>query len=532
MKKIFVDKNEDIASVVEKVIGAPEEGIIIIVPKNSKLRESASNFSLLKREADGAGKNITIESVDDVILSLAQAHELRFSHPLFSGAKSLSDIVPKRKHAGSEAKKGSEKKVKLHVIGGAAKKNEEEEDEEETTEEPQEEYSEDETTEKKKSFLRRPIAKILAAIIILLAVGAVLASTVWSKANISVTLEKKPWSYSGTVKASKATAEINTSSGMIPGQMLTDKKTITKLFLATGRSENIQKATGKITIYNAFNTSPQTLVGTTRFMTPDGKIFRLDKTVTVPGGTMRNGVLQPGSVEANVTADKGGPEYNLSPVERLTIPGFEGTSRYQGFYGSLKDGTSGGALQGKPVVIEADIEKGKAETSEILKTLAKSNITSLFPEDFRVIDGASSIEVTKLTVNRTVDQSGNFAVFGEVQIKTIGFRESDLKEFLRILANRDSSYEEDFKGDPQPVFEKVSPDFAKGELSFTVKMEGDLVSRIKGEELKNSLLGLRVENARTAIATLPGLESGEISLWPIWLRKLPQDQGRITLKFD
>src|SRR3989344_1019537 len=51
MKKIFIDRNEPVASVVEKILSETEKDIVLVVPRNAKLGESVGNFHLLKRES-------------------------------------------------------------------------------------------------------------------------------------------------------------------------------------------------------------------------------------------------------------------------------------------------------------------------------------------------------------------------------------------------------------------------------------------------------------------------------------------------
>ena len=94
MNKIFVTKNEDIASVVEKVLETGDESIVLVIPKASRLLGSLANFHLVKREADSVGKKILIESVDEQILALAKASGLEAVNPFLSGPRRpVSDIV-------------------------------------------------------------------------------------------------------------------------------------------------------------------------------------------------------------------------------------------------------------------------------------------------------------------------------------------------------------------------------------------------------------------------------------------------------
>ena len=100
-------------------------------------------------------------------------------------------------------------------------------------------------------------------------------------------------------------------------------------------------------------------MATTRFVTPDGKLFRLVSSVTVPGAQVTNGQIVPSSIDAPVAADQPGDAYNVGPVNKLTIPGFQGSPKYNAFYGQLASGTSGGFVGTKAVPTAADITSGK-----------------------------------------------------------------------------------------------------------------------------------------------------------------------------
>lgn len=102
-----------------------------------------------------------------------------------------------------------------------------------------------------------------------------------------------------------------------------------------------KKATGKITVYNNYSTTPQRLILNTRFQSPDGRIYRLATSLMVPGKTIMNGKETPGSVDAVVIAEEEGAQYDIGPT-RFTIPGYIGDPRYESMYGvSMEEITTG-----------------------------------------------------------------------------------------------------------------------------------------------------------------------------------------------
>src|SRR3989344_1083263 len=93
-EKITVNKRDEAAEVVEKIIDSQAEEIVLSVPRFSKLTDSLSNFHLIRREADLLKKKIIIESVDDKAIELASLAKLESVNPFFvKSRRQFSDIV-------------------------------------------------------------------------------------------------------------------------------------------------------------------------------------------------------------------------------------------------------------------------------------------------------------------------------------------------------------------------------------------------------------------------------------------------------
>jgi len=55
-ENIYVEINDSVSEVVEKIINSTNEAVILIIPENARISESILNFRLIKREADAANK--------------------------------------------------------------------------------------------------------------------------------------------------------------------------------------------------------------------------------------------------------------------------------------------------------------------------------------------------------------------------------------------------------------------------------------------------------------------------------------------
>ncbi len=558
MKKITIEKEEGVVEVIDRILEGEDEEVTIVVPKGSALSRTVANFHLLKREADAAGKAIIIESVDDTILAFAKQSEIEASHPLWRGVRGtggVSDIIPagtedmelsqeevrlaskKRKRKAEPVKlvvrEEEREKVETEVtLGEKGIENFEEKESRFFSRKSAPEISEDEEGEEAEESRRgrRKIVWGFTAAIALIFI--ILGVVTWSfgHAAIAIGLQKQLWNYTGSFAADKSVSAVSGANGTIPAQVFTSKKNATQLFPASGSATVSLKAQGTLTVYNAYSSAPQDLVATTRFVTPDGKLFRLVSSITVPGASVTNGNIVPSSIDAAVAADQPGTGYNVGPVAKLTIPGFQGSPKYDGFSGALKSGTSGGFTGTKTVPTAADIANAKTKVTAALQANLTSDITTSYPNNFKILDGATNVQITKLTVNTTTDSNGNFSIFGEASLQAIGFDEASFRNYLLSLAQAQQA---------NSVFSAlglsyggVHADFTKGRVNFTLTASGTLEEAFSVDDFKASIAGKSVGAARAAVSAIPGLANGTISVWPMWLWNIPSNPNKITVTAD
>ena len=125
---------------------------------------------------------------------------------------------------------------------------------------------------------------------------------------------------------------------------------------ASGKEEVREKASGKIIVYNDFGPASQRLIKNTRFETPDGDIYRVRNSFTVPGKPDGGR----GSIEVTVYADQAGEAYNLPEGSiRFTIPGLKGDLRFDGFYAKQVGPITGGFVGERAVVDESELRRGR-----------------------------------------------------------------------------------------------------------------------------------------------------------------------------
>ncbi|MBU2028468.1 hypothetical protein KJ761_01080, partial [Patescibacteria group bacterium] len=178
--------------------------------------------------------------------------------------------------------------------------------------------------------------------------GAIILTALYlflPKASVKILTQTKSQSLDVEITANVNSLAIDAGTKVIPAKTLAVSEELIYSFNATGEKSSLsKKAKGAITIYNEYGPQSQPLVATTRFLSQDGKLFRLVKNVVVPGVIKTGTETKPGAIEAEVVADETGESFNIGPAS-FTIPGFKdsGNNKYTKFYAkSFKAMTGGG----------------------------------------------------------------------------------------------------------------------------------------------------------------------------------------------
>jgi hypothetical protein len=520
MKKIFIGKNDDPAFVVENILGEKEKDLIIVLPKSSKLACSVSNFHLIKREADADNKNLVIESVDEEVLALAQAAGIASLNPFLSGKrKSMSDIIAPEISLAKSSPSSFLKKEEVSLKEEVAT-----EDEEDTIVD----FAEKSFNKKTGKFSKKKTYFFIGtlAFIALIWIGL---ENIAPKATIAFTLKKYPFENKNSLSVETDSSEFDSEKSVIGGELFTENKNITLNFTASGSKKIERKAKGKVTIYNAYSSKSQILVASTRFLAPDGKLFRLVDKITVPGAKIEQGKIIPSSIEAEIIADQAGEEYNIGPISRFSIPGFQGSSKYESFYGESKEPATGGFIGVAAFPTDEDKKEAKEKIEQTLKDSLASSLN--IPEDFEIIGGSDSIKIIKIEIKEETNEKGELSVYGEAEKKILAFSKKQFEEFLIKKASEDIGFKVsllDYSLNPQ----EVKIDFEMGKMSFLPSVSGFAKRDFNIDEFKNGIKGKDSSELKAEIISIVGVENARNSFWPFWVTKVPENSEKISVSFE
>lgn len=381
-----------------------------------------------------------------------------------------------------------------------------------------------------------PFKKGLIFAILILVLG--ICYFTLSKAEIEIWPETEVLTLETKLTVDKTVAEPDFSAKVIPGEIFEKEKTVASIFPASGIALKEGKSRGTIKVYNAYSTYSQVLVERTRFVSADGKVFRIPSKITVPGGHYEKGKLVPGEIDIEAVADQPGPEYNIGP-STFSIPGFAGTDRYTKFYAKSFQSMEGGSLEEVPKVTKEDLEE--AEDSLVKQAKKESEFSfrnelqseEISSEFYFLEDSIRTEILEKFSLAQPEDELEEFNFQVKAKSKTLLFKREDLISFakeslLPYLPEGKKLYQESLKIDY--FAETINLD--SGKIILSLKLTAKAYSDVDLSNLKNNLGGKSLKETKIFLENQPKIIKVEVKFWPFWVGSVPENPEKVKLKLN
>lgn len=374
-------------------------------------------------------------------------------------------------------------------------------------------------------------SRIFLWILSVACVGALIffLSSFFATAEVTITPKKESITLSDTYT-------INLKKE-IPGlhyEVMTIEKTLSKP-LETDGEENVErKAIGKAILYNNFSTGNQRLINNTRLESSNGLIYRIRQSVEIPGIKTVNGVKTPGSIEVEIIADQAGDTYNMKVSDfkgDFTIPGFQGSTKYSGFYGRLSQDTAGGFI-GKVKKVSSDkLSAGREELKNNLKTELIKDAFSQKPDQYILFNNNYYIAMSDLPDS---SEDKDYNILEKGTIYAIIFNKDELSSFLaknKIKNFDDSKVEFLWKDNFLSVLSGTT-EKPWTESSLQIKFSGDadivyfydkneILADIAGQN--KSIVSDILEKNKNSILDMSA------KIQPGWLKSFPKNSAKIKI---
>lgn len=359
------------------------------------------------------------------------------------------------------------------------------------------------------------------------AVFVVFMMTVFASANISIVPKSQEvmvdMTFSGTVEAEE---------GAVRYEVIKLSKSKTVSVSASGEKAVEMKAKGKIVVYNNFSPEPQRLIVRTRFESPEGLIYRIPESITVPGKSVKNGVENPGSIEVEVFADEAGEKYNTEKAD-FTIPGFKNDpARYKGFYARSSTKIEGGFIGNMKTVLPDEKEKALASVDAELTAFIEDDLKAKVPEGLSLLPNSVVYEFADLPQK---EESSSVLIGREATAYALMLNRSDLSnkivsEYISKYPGWDGikSFVSDFSS---LVIDKQLNKAEIGQkIELKVKGKTTILADIDTEMIGQKLVGAPKKDAAKLIDEFAGISSVKATIKPMWKQSFPANLSKIRVQ--
>lgn len=375
---------------------------------------------------------------------------------------------------------------------------------------------------------RRFFVPVLVALAVFLVLGALIFSVFFARATITI----EPFEEYAALDHAFTAGE-----GPVDGTALSYQKIglpreeRTEEIPAVGEERVLRKASGTIRIFNEYSGASQRLVRNTRFEGANGKIYRINSSVVVPGMTTdASGKKIPGGVDAVVYADAPGEEYNASLTD-FSIPGFKGDPRYGKFYARSVTPIAGGfsGTVSVPDPNEATAARERLRNKLRAELIAKAR--AQIPEHFILFDGAAFVSFDNdpdpgtSAPPTTISVRGSLVgvMFDRKALSSAIAAIVPSSEKIPVLVRNLNTLSFSFKDSAQSPERLTAIEFS---LSGNAHMVGDIDY---ADLAKNLAMVENRSRFNDVIRRYGGIRRAEADIMPVWRRTFPKDPADITV---
>jgi hypothetical protein len=300
------------------------------------------------------------------------------------------------------------------------------------------------------------------------------------------------------------------------GLVTTTKFSWSQKYFPTGNKTTDGLAGGEVTLFNE-TAAPQTLVKTTRLLTPSGVLFRLSNQVVIPAR---------GQVTATVYADQTGAGGNIGP-SKFTIPGLN-QDKQAVIYASSSLAMVGG-IRTIGVLSAEDLKSAKSDFA----SKVKQNIESKLGEDESFSQKLIFVPDSNVVVDKEVGQEvSEFNVSGTSTAVVVYYNKEELKNILakEISSHVDDTTEKVLSVNSEPQVTLGTYDLTTQKATLSVYQDVLVTLDVNGEKLSvNNFFGKKKDEIERYVFGLGHVVGVDVKFSPSWMRSAPSVQDKVQV---
>lgn len=382
----------------------------------------------------------------------------------------------------------------------------------------------------------KPIRKLFLFLILFFVLlgGGYWGGNLLQKANIYITAKHEIIDYKN--KQFVALKDPANNSVTFEIMITSDKRT--KNITLKDSKEVSTKAEGSIILFNEFSINPVKLSTGTFLSDNEGKAYKTNSTISIPGYKTVNGKIIPGEIVVGISAFLPGESYNGAP-SIFYINSLKGTTKYTKIYGKLKTPLIGGA-QGLVYKIS---ENSKADVEGLAQSYLKDDliekVKALVPPGYILYPGASSFSYSTNN-NNIYSKTPETEIEIEGVLSVVIINEKSLMDNIIKISLKDITEEElsEIKisnlRDLSFSFVENNQLITKGmdSISFYLTGQPEAIWHPDIETIKTKLLGIHKDEVLPIFRQDKGISSAIIKIFPFWQKYIPNNISKINITVD
>ncbi|MDD4290552.1 MAG: hypothetical protein PHH83_04795, partial [Patescibacteria group bacterium] len=269
---------------------------------------------------------------------------------------------------------------------------------------------------------------------------------------------------------------------------------------------------------------PQTLIAKTRFQSQNGKIFRIQEKIIVPGNA---------SINAYVIAEEIGEDYAELPG-KFIIPGLNNDSQKY-IYGELDAAMTKESITINQITQE-DFDKAQQILTDELKLEAISKMKDVLNQGEEINENDIHVEIITQSSNKQLDEKvPNFEHTLKLKIVGVVFNKEELLKLAQSLLDKQLSQGQKLLNYDENSFKYNVASYVADEKSATIESElsANIVSDSNSEAFNTEKFkGLTQEEIIDYFRVIPGVENIEVKFTPFWVKKAPKMADHISVTIE
>lgn len=540
---VYIDVDDEITSIVEKVRGADKKIVALVLPKRLATLQSIVNMKLLKRTADNANKNIVLITSEASLLPLAGAVKIHVAKTLQS-----KPVIPPPPEIGQDKEIVADdnndmtdetvdkSKTIGELAGVAAVAAVANDDIDEDTIDV--DSIDDEQTPSGKGKVGvgklkvpnfdkfRSRLFIIGGVLIGLVIFFIFASKVLPKANIVIKTNSVDVSVNTAFTANTDQKTLDIKAALLPATSQTTSQSSSQQIQASGKKNVGETASGSVSISTTTNcitpvgTVPAGTTitnGVVSYTTQTAATFKLNP---VPPYTKCNWTSQ----VIDVTAANPGAKYNVAAGTQFSVTGYSATA-------TNSAAMTGGSDKTINILTQADVDSAKQKASQD-NSKAQTELKNKL-KDMNLYALPATLQASKQTVESTAkvgEEASNVTVTVTTQYSMLGVKEDDLKKLIdeSVKSQIDTKKQKISDYGLENATININSTKSPSNQSVTLQTTATAGTSFDTEALKQQITGKKTGDVKQMISELPNVEEVTVTYSPFWVNKAPKP-SKITI---